>query len=191
MRRLLCDVDGVLLDFVGGLCRELSERGFEYKPEDFRHWDLQAALSADAQCAMAEIMAEPGFCRGLEWYEGAREFFDRLQEKREVFVVTAPFDGSETWERERKIALDPFPRRRVLSISGESKHVVRGDILIEDHPGTCRNWLYANPGGVALLVDRPWNSREAKEWVRHTRMWRVVSYAAALKAIEDLEDFGT
>lgn len=183
-KTILCDADGVFLDFVGALCLELVKQGFQYSPEDFRSWDLREALSREATRAMFEIMGQPGFCHSIAWYEGAREFFEALAKEGNVFVVTAPFD-SETWERERKAALQPFPRNRVLPIPGEHKKLVRGDVLIEDHPGNAFDWLEANPEGIALLIDRPWNGFTAKEWHCHRRMYRVKSYAEALTTIRE------
>jgi 5'(3')-deoxyribonucleotidase len=183
---ILCDVDGVLADFVGGLCIELSRRGFAKCANDIKHWDLKESLSPEETRAAYEVMSVPGFCHGLAWYEGARDFFAELVREGDVLAVTAPFDGSETWERERKAWMAPaIERKRVLAISGDFKHHVRGDVLIEDHPKTAHDWLEANPDGIALLIDRPWNGPGAKEWHMHARMYRVKSYDDALTTIRE------
>ena len=45
------------------------------------------------------------------------------------------------------------------------KHMVRGDILIEDNPGNIERWLAANPGGQAYVVEAPYNT----EWMWQTK----------------------
>jgi 5'(3')-deoxyribonucleotidase len=185
--KLLVDVDGVLADFVSGLCARLKERGFTRTPEDIRSWSLEDSLTAEEVRECMHIMSVPGFCRSLEWYEGAKDFLRLLRGAGDVFAVTAPFDASETWERERKAWLEShIPRKQVLPISGEFKRLVRGDVLIEDHPGTACEWLEDNPSGVAILIDRPWNGPKAKEWNMHRRMYRASSYSAALNIIWEL-----
>lgn len=185
MKRILCDVDGVLVDFVQGLCSALAGHGLFYRPQDFLHWDLRETLSHEAQRAVLQVLTSPGFCQGLEWYEGARDFLDELQREGEVYLVTAPYDGSETWERERKAAMAPFPRSKVLPVPGEHKRVVRGDVFIEDHPKTAHDWLEEHEEGIALLIDRPWNGPHSKEWHCHRRMYRVKDYVEALTTIRE------
>ncbi len=186
MKRILCDADGVFVDFIGGLCTELGKRGFVRKPADIKSWSLEESLTPKEARECMHIMSAPGFCHGLAFYEGGPEFLGALKEEGELFVVTAPFDGSETWERERKARLEPLiARKRVLPISGEFKHLVRGDILIEDHPGTAFEWLQSNTNGHAVLIDRPWNGPGAKEWHMHRRMYRAKSYVEALSIVKE------
>jgi 5'(3')-deoxyribonucleotidase len=178
---ILCDVDGVLADFVGALCAELRR-----KPEEIRHWELAQSLSPQEARVALEIMARPGFCHGLAWYDGAKEFLTSLRAEGDVFAVTAPFDGSETWERERKAWLAPYlERKRVFAVSGQFKQLVRGDVLIEDHPGTAYEWCRTNKDGIALLLDRPWNQPGSAEWQIHRRMYRARSYGDALTILRE------
>jgi 5'(3')-deoxyribonucleotidase len=187
MKTILCDVDGVLADFMGEVCLKLAPHGHGYQVDDFRHWDLNETLSVPAQRDLLTILSEPGFCQSLPWYDGAKDFLGELHaDGARVYAVTAPFDGSPFWAYERKNWLGPhLDRKRVLSVSGEAKHLVRGDVLIEDHPKTAHDWLQSNRDGIAILVDRPWNGPAAKEWHCHHRMYRVKSYAEALTTIRE------
>lgn len=185
--RVLTDCDGVLADFVGGLCRDLTTRGFPRTEKDITSWELRHSLPEEEQRASMQIMAVPGFCHGLAWYEGARDFLRKLAAETELHVLTAPFEGSETWMAERKAWLaSDVPRDQVHFISGKWKHLVQGDVLIEDHPGNAVAWLDANPLGVAILIDRPWNSPKAAEWSMHPRMYRVDSFDEALRIVREL-----
>jgi len=184
--RVLLDCDGVLADFIGGLCRDLTVRGYPRTEKDITSWELKHSLPAEEQRECLSIMAVPGFCHALAWYEGAREFLAALVHETELHVLTAPFEGSSTWMTERKAWLGAHVSRdRVHFIDGKWKHIVSGDVLVEDHPGNAAKWLDANPGGIAVLIDRPWNSPSAAEWSMHPRMYRVTSFTEALRIIRE------
>lgn len=180
------DVDGVLADFVGGLCIELGARGFRRAPDDVRHWELAKSFSDEELRAAHEIMASPGFCHALEWYEGARDFLRALRGEGEVHAVTAPFRSSSSWMHERYGWLSSEVQGdRVHFVSGKYKHLLRGDVLVEDHPGTARAWCEVNESGVAILIDRPWNRPGADEFWPHSRMFRAQSYGEALHLLRE------
>lgn len=185
--RVLLDCDGVLADLVGRLCEELALRGFKKTPEDVKHVQLALSYSAEEMRASHEIMSAPGFCHGLAWYEGAREFVrDLTKHNFETHVVTAPFKTSPTWMNERLAWLAPeVPSERVHFVAGKYKHLFRGDVLVEDHPTTAHDWLEANPKCIALLIDRPWNRPGAEEWRPHRHMYRVKSFAEAEQVIRE------
>ncbi len=180
------DVDGVLADFIGGLCGELCARGVQKTPDNIKHWDLGLSLSESEMRHVHEIMCAPGFVHSLEWYEGAKDFVRELAREGDVHAVTAPFRSSPSWMHERlgwltsEIAGD-----RVHFVSGKYKHLMRGDVLVEDHPKTAHDWCEANPSGIAVLIDRPWNRPGAHEWHMHSRMYRVRSFEEALQAIRE------
>ena len=183
---ILTDCDGVLADFVGGLCVELAARGFRKTPEDVKHWELAESFNEDELRASLEIMGSPGFCHSLEWYDGAREFAAGLAKIGQVHAVTAPFRNGPSWMHERLGWLSPHVASdRVHFVSGKYKHLVRGDALIEDHPANAVEWLEAHPEGIAILIDRPWNSPAAKEFWPHSRMFRVRSFGEALQALKE------
>jgi 5'(3')-deoxyribonucleotidase len=165
---------------------QLNARGFSRAPTDVKHWDLRESLSAEESRETLRIMGEPGFCHEIPSYAGARDFLSSLAAENEVHILTAPFD-SPSWIPERKAAMAAmsFPTDRVHFIPGKWKHIVSGDVLVEDHPGTAAMWLDHNPRGVALLIDRPWNQPSAKEWAGRARMYRVKSYQDALTTIRE------
>ncbi len=183
---ILTDVDGVLADFVGGICLELAARGHDKSPGDVEHWDLAESFTPEELRASLEIMGQPGFCHSLEWYEGARKFVLELTGIGEVHAVTAPFRNGACWMHERMGWLSgAIANDRVHFVSGKYKHLVRGDVLIEDHPKNAHDWLESNPKGIAVLVDRPWNSPAAKEFWPHSRMFRVRSFDEALQVLKE------
>lgn len=180
---ILCDVDGVLADFVGHIrdkCNVTSE---------VREMDLKLSLTEEEMQRVHLMAQEPGFCADMPWYEGAEEFFQSLLHLGHVYVVTAPWD-SATWAHERKkwVSKHLHPGR-VISCGYQAKALVRGNVLIEDSPTTCHLWLEANPDGHAVLRDLPINRPGTQTFDcvgDHPRMLRANSYEEILGLVEGL-----
>jgi 5'(3')-deoxyribonucleotidase len=174
MALIAFDADGVLIDFTGGLCKRLQEEGFPYSPSDVLHWDLRRSFHFSTLPTITSVMGEEGFCSSLPWLPGAQEWICALRnDGHTVVCVTSPH-SSKYWMAERRDRLrELFEDRDILFVSGERKALVRADILVEDHPTNAATWCEANADGVAILVDRPWNSVRAHEWRCHPRMTRL------------------
>ncbi len=181
---ILVDCDGVLADFIGTLCTELAPRGIKKSPNEIHHWDLTESLDPEEMKVATQVMTAPGFCASLDWYEGAIELVKGLSLIGEVHAVTAPLKGNPTWMHERLGWLSSEVQSdRIHFVSGKYKHLVRGDVLIEDHPGNAYAWLEANPQGTAILIDRPWNSDKAREYRWHERMLRASSFDGVISTV--------
>lgn len=174
--RILLDVDGVLADLVSHL-QETAGITSEVNTYDFRDCLTDLELLQVQQAS-----GQRGFCLGIPWYPGAKEFLDDLHQMGQVYAVTAPWH-LDTWAHERREWLaGRVDSTRVLSVPGVSKHLVRGDLLIEDDSHTCRTWLRENPDGHAVLIDRPYNrTREVQP-----RMFRAHGYAEALRLADGI-----
>lgn len=176
---ILVDVDGVLADFMGLICRELSNRGQSRHPDEFKYHDLSLTLSLQELQVFVELAYTEGLAAKISWYPNAELFLGRLHQLGEVFAVTAPWK-SRSWAGERGAWLQPHIRPdHVLSVPAAAKSLIRGDILIEDNSQTAYEWVEANPSGLALLIDRPWN-QPCWDHVNHPRIFRVHNYRAAL-----------
>jgi|ERR1700722_4290093 len=174
---LLCDCDGVLADFIGGMCRELRAYGFPYTEDSFDCFS--PTMPPAVQEAWDEIYRRPGFCYGLDWYPGAKDFFLELQRLDKVIVVTAPGPGS-TWHYERQEWLSGVVHSRdVVFCDASVKPLLLGRLLVEDRAETVEHW-----GGASILIDRPWN-RVLKSTPMCTRSY---SYDGALERIRHYYD---
>jgi len=176
------------VDFVSGVCGLLRQRGEDAWPAQVKSWELGATFSAEAMRHFSRQSKRPGFCRDLDWYQGVPLFLNALRARGDLHAVTAPLHGSDHWMTERMRVLEHmgFPHDHVHFTSGTYKHLVRGDVLIEDHPKTCADWCKANKKGQAILIDRPWNSPKAKEYVPHPRVTRASSYDQAMRVIDKM-----
>lgn len=155
---ILLDCDGVLSDLVGKVCYELTYAfGKRRHPSEITEFEFAKTLNAEEIRFVDYLASEDGFCGGLEWYPGARPFLRSVLKLGEVLVVTSPWK-SRSWDRERREWLEPhIPPHDVLSVASARKPYVRGDVLVEDNLDTAERWAAANPGGRALVLNRPWN----------------------------------
>ncbi len=156
---ILLDVDGVLADFIGGICRLVNDcqsRGNpKISPSDINQHDFMSVLNRE-QLSIVETWAhQDGFCSDLDWYPAAKVLVRCLQDVGEVYAVTTPWE-CPTWYEERVEWLSRYiPKNRVIFT--HSKELVRGDVLIEDSAVNLDKWIDSNDGRAAVLFDRPWN----------------------------------
>jgi 5'(3')-deoxyribonucleotidase len=160
--RFLIDVDGVLANTIEAAlphARELTER------EDLHHdhvttWAIEDAFGiqeTDRERFYARWRL-PDFVSSMPLYPGANSFVDALRGLGEVYAVTAPFPHALYWQYEREQWLVKhlgFDRKHVLST--DAKHIVAGDVLIEDKPETLFTWKAHWPNGLAICMSRPYN----------------------------------
>jgi 5'(3')-deoxyribonucleotidase len=159
---LLLDVDGVLADFMSAILGHVKElTGQSFVESEITEWDIfeffeRKSLNIKAACL--ERLAEPGLAAGLEPYPGSIEWVDRLKGLTSLYIVTAPADISPTWAHERTWWLNRhyrIPADRIIYTA--SKHLVRGDIFVDDRPEFVCQWKKYNPEGIAVLWDHPYN----------------------------------
>lgn len=168
---ILLDVDGVLADFVGDFLRVANRiSGESYAPEDVKEWDLSVLYPEVFRKQIFEAMNEEGFCRYLPKLPGSEEAVKMLRELGKVYAVTAPWVSSKTWCWERTNWLMrhfDFAAEDVLHVT--KKHLIQGDVLIDDRDVNVAKWLLANPG-IGILWDAPYN-RASKAKVPRATSW--------------------
>jgi len=159
---LLLDVDGVLADFMSAILDHVKElTGKTYAKSEITDWDIFKFLEhklPNVKAGCLERIAEPGFAAGLKPYPGSIEWVKRLNDLTDLYIVTAPADISPTWVHERTWWLNrhyKIPADRIVYTA--SKHLVRGDIFVDDRPALVCEWKKHNPEGVAILWDHLYN----------------------------------
>lgn len=176
---VLLDVDGVLADFIGRVCRVASSIvGRDLKPEDVRRFNFAAelGLSPDQKREVHRFIESTGFWRDLEPYAGAVEGVESLREIADIFIASAPWHSSRTWLHERASWLEHFfdigPDRLIAC---SAKHLLMGHVLVDDKTETVRAWWNAaiartDYRTVAIQWITPHNRLD--EWTgRATRSW--------------------
>ena len=201
--RILLDIDGVFANFIdaslpiiksivlrrprGPTTLVDEERAWRAEIECFDHEDVKTyrmetifgmtAVEIDEWFALVK---EPGYCAAIRPYEGARECVAALQEIGDVHPVTFPWPQAPHWiiERERWLA-DELGINPGLAVYTSQKHVVAGDIFVEDTTKYLIQWREHHHDGVAIRMRRPYNEREP-----FTQGVTVRNFAALLQEVE-------
>lgn len=164
--RVLCDVDGVVADFASEVvrisnevCRDLSNWR-ERTVDDVTCFDMREALGlTGVEWDQArEFIDGNGFARALKPYPGAVDAICALASLYDVHLVTAPWP-SKTWCFDRAVwCVEKLPLLPFDVTFTHAKHLIAGDVFIEDKPETLEAWCNAHPRGLGILWNRPWNA---------------------------------
>lgn len=156
---ILLDVDGVLADFHGGILELIRDLfGLNLTIQDFKNWDYTSALESEQmKKELREHIKQAGFISGLKPYPEAQEAVGKLRALSEVYCVTSPNHTVPTWIPERYEWLTHYfsisPQDVILT---GKKHLIDGDVMIDDHPGNVASWNTKHPNGFGYLWDRPY-----------------------------------
>jgi len=116
--------------------------------------DAAAKLTDEERRKVFDIIESTGWCASLPVYPGAQEAVRELSARADVYIVTTAWHGSPTWCHDRTQWLhDHFGISRQNVIYAWAKHLVQGDIFVDDKPSNVREWCEHFPGGVGFV----WN----------------------------------
>ncbi len=183
--RVLLDVDGVMADFITPFLALANGRaGFvgRYVHDDVTTWDVADSLAYDRVLisAIYDQVKLPGWCRRMPAYAGAKEGLHLLMTHADVFFVTSPMPGSMTWAGERKEWLKEVMGVKDIGdryVSTNAKHVVAGDIFVDDKPDHVNKWKRHHPRKISLL----WNHNTNQNYV-----WeRVYGWDDLVRRVEE------
>lgn len=167
----MLDVDNVLGDFHQAAADAMTHLfGRKVTQQDLPCWEVTEKLSDPKERSLIwKTMRGRGFCSNIPVVAGAQAAVQKLQSLADVYFVTSPMVGSVGWVHERTgwlrkhfgVSLDHVVFTR-------AKHVVLGDMLLDDHPDNLEKWAEAHPTGLAMLWERHYNKdagfRKARQW---------------------------
>lgn len=168
--KCLLDLDGVLVDFVGGAAKL---HGFD--PALAVRWDFMADVGLTQNQFWSPLGED--FWANLPWMpDGMRilAIVEKAFGPENVCLLTSPCDtdgcmqGKLRWIRKHL----PVYNRRYLMGSAKEFCASRDSLLIDDSDSNTTK--FATAGGWGVLVPRPWNvlaGRDPVEWV-HTCLMR-------------------
>lgn len=169
---ILVDCDGVLLDFNTPAYEVVEEVTKVYIPLDERvRWDICGdPRIAEHRNEIERRWRLDDFARRIKPYPRAPEAIKALRMRNSVFALTAHMRGSETWVHIRdELLIREFGFEHKEIIHTHAKHMVRGDVFIDDKPAHIEHWQSTYPQSVAILWDQPYNR---DSWVRlRARKW--------------------
>jgi 5'(3')-deoxyribonucleotidase len=179
--RVFVDVDGVIADFVTAFLETYIHYGI--LPKDFR-WDRWDSMAGLDDGAVEATWQDPLLFARPQPYRGAIDALKWLNENHDTYIATAvPHRhvlSRSMWFKHHA----PFIHRKNQIMFTNAKHVLDGDVLIEDNMEHILTWLDEHPAGLAIVVDHPWNEDIPNQW----NIMRVKSLEQAVKEL-DSEEF--
>ncbi len=157
------DCDGILADFVGGVCQFFQEDDPYRVPRNHGIWDFFKLIENKKNLTEKDFYSVMGesFWSHLPLTHDARAILDLVEARFTppgVFLLTAPvrtlgcISGKELWVRYHvPLLLDRFIPTRHKHLFAQPHHV-----LIDDSDANVNS--FRTHGGQAFLYPRPWNS---------------------------------
>jgi 5'(3')-deoxyribonucleotidase len=172
--RILLDLDGVLADFVGGVCRLWDISYAELVANWGDDYDICVPLGITTDELWRRIdAAGESFWAELEPYPWAYDLFAACCELAPTTILTSPswhpssLAGKLKWMNRHLSEADVFRRYLIGPTKEACAH--RNAILIDDRPENCDT--FKRHGGHAVLFPAPWNDhRGCVDPLRHTLM---------------------
>lgn len=175
--RILLDLDGVLVDFLGGACRlhDKTYVGHPHDPEtqvEQTAWEIEPIFQMTAP-ALWEPMGRE-FWKNLEPLPWAREVVGLLSKKfgeDNICLLTSPIrtdgciDGKMDWIREHL----PQFRRRFLVGPAKQFCASPRHCLVDDRTTNIEGFKAV--GGHGFLFPAPWNHRFREHPVQSLKKW--------------------
>jgi 5'(3')-deoxyribonucleotidase len=158
---VILDVDGVLAQFHETATMMINELfGRNISINDFERWGITSILKTEFEKEMfLKELQSPGFATSIMPYPEAQNAVKKLRELEvSVIFATSPNFQSLTWMRERQEWLEHYYSANVREIAQiHKKHLLIGDVFVDDRVKNVEQWAKANPGKKAILWDAPYN----------------------------------
>lgn len=185
--RLLFDMDDTLVDLHGPWVRSVNNKmGWDIHKWDLTTWDRKP------EEVWQSILRIPGFFEALDWVQGARQAMIDIPERHDIYIVSSPavWEACKgkyhwTWAKMRVPNIIPSMDRLVLT---RSKHIIQGDVLIDDNWDNLEKWLDAHPYGAGIVYTQPWNMRDENLSFKHReRIWRMLEWTELPGILDKIE----
>jgi 5'(3')-deoxyribonucleotidase len=175
-KRVLLDCDGILANFVESYLDIVTHvTGRRYSLEDVTRFDICGSLGlshTESVIIKKALSEQRGFCLALKVYPGAKDGVARLRELADVYIVTSPWNSSQTWMHEREQWLREhfgIPHSHIIHTS--AKYVCRGDVFVDDKVDAVAKWQAEHPSALAVVWDTPHNQDDHAPGLFRTNDW--------------------
>jgi len=156
MERIIIDMDEVMCDTMGGMVEWYKEKYGQDVDYTKMVGSWQLGFPEQHKMIIREKLHSRGFFRHLPLMDGCAKVIERLNERYEVFIVSAAMEFPNSlndkldWLNEHM----PFLTWRQLVLCGD-KRMISGDYMIDDHT---RNLVHFK--GKAYLYSAAHNTHE-------------------------------
>ena len=176
--KVFLDLDGVLVDFVGGVHAALN-LPYEYNKYPYKKgkWNMLGDMGGEFWDGQFPFSLVNGFCnqefwRTLDWLDdGQRMLYgwvDIMGKFDDITILTTPMPNPDSWTGKYLWIKENMPAKflkNTIMLRG-SKALLAGPdtLLIDDKDENIVEFVAA--GGHGILVPRPWN--ELHGWAGET-----------------------
>jgi len=161
-KRILVDCDGILADFNLSCIKLINDKlGTNHKLHSLTDWDIFKVLNIkEHEHILDDAINNEKFCLNLSVFPGAVEALQKLEKDcGNVYIVTAPH-RAQAWVHQRSEWLyQHFGITRDRVVYTHSKHVITGDVLIDDSAKNLKYWMEHHPTKLGIIWDRTYNQR--------------------------------
>jgi len=156
------DLDGVLADYYGGICRVFGLDPWPFKCR-LGDWNFFTGKPLNQTNETVAPLMDRDFYANLDLLPDAKKIVERAEwaYRGDVYFLTSPwdtpgcFDGKLAWVKKH------FPKYAKRMLVGSPKEACShpGAILFDDSPANCQSFRESKFGGESFLVPRPWNEK--------------------------------
>ena len=181
---ILCDMDGIITDLLTKwLNRYNDEHGDDLTIADIKDPQVHKAVKPSVDTDIYRYIEEPDFFDDLKPIPGAIKSLTSLHmEGHDVFIATAHADNPQCasakirWVQEHL----GFSRKQVILI--HSKHMLKGDVFIDDTPKKLKAYRESWPKAKVLTIAYPYNQAAkkhvdlmAESWDKPKKAWGEIT----------------
>lgn len=170
--RILIDQDSVLYD----LCSVWYGQNSQYH-KDFNHWfsseeqtdwDVTKFVVPECGSKIYDYFSNPELWNIGKPVANSIEVTQKLVEDGHELVIVTTAATPESLAPKWNWLKEYFPHiKDVIICNGKQKHMIIGDILIDDAPHNLEGFI-----GIPILFTQPWNkSYEDKNWFLRAYSW--------------------
>lgn len=164
------DMDGVLCDFVGGICEWHGLPDLYADPANYGRWNIDD-LSKMNEAVFWSPCSRQHFWRDLPWTSDGKQILEQVIARfglARTYIWSTPTPNEDAYAGKLSWVAThvPYLVRRV--VLGPAKHLVAqpGRVLIDDYDANCDRFVES--GGSSVLVPRLWNRDHALPTVETT-----------------------
>lgn len=180
--RILIDLDSITVDL---LQPWLNLYNADYDDhltvEDITSWDTHLSVKPACGMKIYDYLKRPGFFAGLKPLPGAQAAIANLYAAgHRLYMVTAAPDGSATEKVHWVSEWLPFLNAKKQTVICFDKHIIDGDVLIDDSPKNLVNWKAAHPDKFVMGIRYPYNTNTkvagllAEGWQDTELAWKTM-----------------
>lgn len=185
VEQVLLDMDGVIADFMGHLCKYHGRPSPYLDPKNYGIWDTETLWGITVEEFWAPIKEDSlHFWKTIPKTSEAdfivQEAVARFGTEN-VAILTAPSDDEGAVPGKRKWMEKYFPQFKKRMIFGSAKEFMAAPYrtLIDDRDKNVE--AFRNAGGNAILVPRLWNSKHGLASSLRTVLWGELEKLAMQK----------